>query len=184
MEAEAEAMPSKMVEAEAKAEAMLLEIVVAEAEAEAVNFQICQLEAEAVQKSTASASLVSTNTNLRYSICLYFFHLFLFFFVLFLLLLFLHRNDFTFPFVGVDGVVRNDRLDGSGDGGRVGVAAVFVRRCRVVDDDRVWSQEYLTGSASDGVLHDGRWKHGHGLWGEGEKEGEDEGQSIVEKLIL
>ena len=55
---EAEAVPSKRVEAEAEAEAMLFEMV--EAEAEAVNSQICLLEAEAVQKSTASASLLST----------------------------------------------------------------------------------------------------------------------------
>ena len=66
-EAEAEAMPSKRVEAEAEAEAMLFEMVEAEAEAEAVNSQICLLEAEAeaVQKSTASASLVSSRCTMN-----------------------------------------------------------------------------------------------------------------------
>ena len=59
--AEAEAMPFKMVEAEAEAEAILFEMVEAEAEAEAVLFQkgLLEAEAEAVQKSTASASLVT-----------------------------------------------------------------------------------------------------------------------------
>ena len=57
-EAEAEAMLFKMVEAEAKAEAMLFKRMEVKLGAEAISFQICQLEAEAVQKSTASASLV------------------------------------------------------------------------------------------------------------------------------
>ena len=55
---EAEAMLFKMVEAEAKAEAMLFKRMEVKLGAEAISFQICQLEAEAVQKSTASASLV------------------------------------------------------------------------------------------------------------------------------
>ena len=76
-DAEAEAIPSKMVEAEA----MLFEMIEAEAEAEAINSQICllEVEAEAVQKSTASASLVSTlrlGLNLSYSLLLNLYHLF------------------------------------------------------------------------------------------------------------
>ena len=59
-EAEVEAMPSEMVKVEAEAEAILFKMLEEEVEADASNFQICQLEAEAeaIQKSTASASLV------------------------------------------------------------------------------------------------------------------------------
>ena len=52
-------------EAEAEAEAVLFKMVEAEAEAEAVTFQtdLLEAEAEAVKKSTASASLVVTQSK-------------------------------------------------------------------------------------------------------------------------